>query len=182
MKKFLVTCLFFTAVLTGGTAEEAAVSVILNNFGARSYAAGGIPRADLDKIVSAGVRAPSAGNRQPWHFTVVSDTQLTKKIMGNAPDGNVFIIVSADPSSRDALFDCALATGNIYLAAQALGYGSRIYVSLLNTVNGSLKSDLGIQQGFNAVAVIRIGRLASSVDAVSSASPRKPASDTVTYR
>jgi nitroreductase len=182
MKKCIIACLFFMAVLTGGAAQEAAVSVIVNNFGARSYTAGTIPKADLDKIVSAGVRAPSAGNRQPWRFTVVSDPQLAKKIMNDAVNGNVFIIVSSDTSSRDAVFDCALATENMYLAAQALGYGSRIYASPLNTVNGSLKNELGIQQGFNAVAVIRVGRPASGVDAVSSASPRKPASGTVTYK
>jgi nitroreductase len=163
-------------------AEEAAVSVILNNFGAGNYVPGAIPKADLDKIVSAGVRAPSAGNSQPWRFTVVTDSQLAKKIMNNAPDGNVFIIVSADSSSREALFDCALATENIYLAAQALGYGSRIYASPLNAVNGALKNELGIQPAFSAVAVIRVGRLAPNVDAVSSASPRKPAGNTVTYK
>ncbi|MDR1231130.1 MAG: nitroreductase family protein [Spirochaetaceae bacterium] len=182
MKKIFVGCLLFMTALTVVSAEETAASVILNNFGARSYAQGTIPRADLDKIVSAGVRAPSAGNRQPWRFTVVTDPQLAKKIMNDAPNGNVFIIVSTDSSSRDALFDCALAAENIYLAAQALGYGSRIYASPLNTVNNSLKNELGIQPQCNAVAVIRVGRLAPNVDAVSSASSRKPAGETVTYK
>jgi nitroreductase len=182
MKKFLLSCALLVAALAAVVAEETAVSVILNNFGAGSYAQGAIPGADLDRIVSAGVRAPSSGNRQPWRFTVVRDPLLVKKIMGSAPEGNVFIIVSADSSSRDAVFDCALAAENIYLAAQALGYGSRIYASPLNTVNGSLKPELGIEPPFSAVAVVRVGRLAPNVDAVSSASPRKPARDTVTYK
>jgi nitroreductase len=182
MKKLFVTFFVLSTVLANGMAEETAFSVIVNNFGARSYAAGAIPRGDVDKIVSAGVRAPSAGNKQPWHFTVVSNPQLVKKIMSDAPDGNLFVIVSADSSNRDAVFDCALATESIYLAAQALGYGSRIYVGPLNTVNGSLKNELGIQRDFNAVAVIRVGRLAPNVDAVSSASPRKPADTIVTYK
>jgi nitroreductase len=183
MKNYFVICLLFMTALVAVPAEETAVSVILNNFGAGSYVSGAIPRADLDQIVSAGVRAPSASNRQPWRFTVVTDPQLAKKIMNDAPNGNVFIIVSADSSIRgDATFDCALATENIYLVAQALGYGSRIYASLLGTVNGSLKNELGIPQQFNAVAVIRVGRLAPNVDAVSSASPRKPAKDIVTYK
>jgi nitroreductase len=182
MKRLLFICFIFTVVLTSGAADESAFSTILNNFGARNYVPGTIPQADIEKIVSAGVRAPSASNRQPWRFIVVTDSQLVKKIMGNAPDGNVFIVVTANSSAREVLFDCALATENIYLAAQALGYGSRIYTGLLGTVNGSLKSELGIQQGIDAVAVVRVGRLAPDVDAVSSASARKPAGSTVTYK
>jgi nitroreductase len=184
MKKRFVACMFFMAVLLNGAAEEPAdaVSVILNNFGARSYVPGAIPKADLEKIVLAGVRAPSASNRQPWHFTVVSTSQLAKKIIGGLPDGSVVIVVSADSSVRDAAFDCALATENIYLAAQALGYGSRIYISPLNAINSGLKKELDIPQGFNAVAVVRVGKLAPNVDAVSGASSRKNANSIVTYR
>jgi nitroreductase len=182
MKKNLIIFLVFTVVLTGGAAQEAAISVILNNFGARTYAPGTIPKTDLDKIVSAGVRAPSASNKQPWHFTVISTPALVKKIMGDSVDGNAVIIVSAEAGNRNAPFDCALATESIYLAAQALGYGSRIYASPLNAVNGNLKNELGIPKEFNAVAVVRVGRLPPNVDGVSSASPRKSATSIVTYK
>jgi nitroreductase len=184
MNKLLIAFVFFMAVLLNGMAEETgdAGSVILNNFGARSYAPGAIPKADLEKIVLAGVRAPSANNKQPWRFTVVSTPSFAKKIIGNLPDGNALIIVSADSAVREASFDCALATENIYLAAQALGYGSRIYASPLNAINGSLKNELGIPPEFNAVAVVRVGKLAPNVDAVSGASSRKNANAIVTYK
>lgn len=184
MNRLFITFIIFTAVLLNGVAEETvgAVSVIVTNFGAKSYAPGAIPKADLEKIVSAGVSAPSAGNKQPWRFTIVSTPQLAKKIISDLPDGNVFIIVSADSAVKEAAFDCGLATENIYLAAQALGYGSRIYASHLNIVNGGLKKELGIPQEFNAVAVVRVGRLAPGVDAVSGASPRKAANTIVTYK
>ena len=32
-----------------------------------------IPDADIQRIVNAGINAPSAMNKQPWHFTVVSN-------------------------------------------------------------------------------------------------------------
>jgi nitroreductase len=184
MKRLFVVFVFFMAVLLNGVAEETgdAGSVILNNFGAMSYAPGAIPKADIEKIVMSGVRAPSASNKQPWRFTVVSTPSLAKKIISDLPDGNALIIVSADSSVRDAAFDCALATENIYLAAQALGYGSRIYASPLNAINGSLKKELGIPQEFNAVAVVRVGKLAPNVDAVSGASSRKNANSIVTYK
>jgi nitroreductase len=182
MKRYFIAFLVFMSVLTGAAAQESAVSVILNNFGARRYAPGAVPKADLDKIVSAGVRAPSASNKQPWRFTVVTTPALVKKVLNDSVDGNVIIIVSAEAGNSAAPFDCALATESIYLAAQALGYGSRIYASPLNTVNSNLKNELGIPREFNAVAVVRVGRLPPGVDAASSASPRKPADSIVTYK
>ena len=35
---------------------------------------------DVQKILSAGVNAPSAMNTQPWHFTAVTDEEVTKKL------------------------------------------------------------------------------------------------------
>lgn len=35
-----------------------------------------LPEADLQRIVNAGVNAPSAMNMQPWHFTVVTDEKV----------------------------------------------------------------------------------------------------------
>ena len=184
MKKILTVLVPFAAVIASGAADGAAdaVSVILNNFGAARYTAGAIPKADLDKIVAAGVRAPSARNRQPWRFTVVSTTALTEKIVRGITEGNVLIVVSADSAGADYTLDCALAVENIYLAAQALGYGSRIYTGPVDNINNNLKNELGIPRERNAVAVVRVGRLASNVDAASGASPRKPADSVVTYR
>ena len=53
---------------------------------------------DVEKILSAGVNAPSAMNTQPWHFTAVTDEEVAKKLAdamssmkppvmkGNAPE------------------------------------------------------------------------------------------------
>jgi nitroreductase len=184
MKKLLLLIIFGTIILLHSAAAEdtTAISVILNNFGARNYAAGVIPNADMDKIIAAGIRAPSASNRQPWLVTVVSTPALTAKLMNNLPEGNVLVIVSSDSDSREHFLDCALAIENIYLAAQALGYGSRIYVGPVSRVNGSLKKELGIPQERSVVAIIRVGRLAENIDAATSASPRKSANDIVTYK
>ena len=35
---------------------------------------------DIDKILSAGVNAPSAMNTQPWHFTAVTDEETNEKL------------------------------------------------------------------------------------------------------
>ena len=35
---------------------------------------------DMEKILSAGVNAPSAMNTQPWHFTAVTDEEVAQKL------------------------------------------------------------------------------------------------------
>ena len=163
--------------------NSAAASVILNHYSTRDFAAGSIPRDHLDRIIQAGVRSPSAANRQPWHFTVVQNLDLAKLLVPQTVDGNVLIVVSAlgdGITNNVQILDCALAVQSIYLEAQVLGYGSRIYTGPMNNLNTNHKAALGLPQGHSAVALVRVGRL--PVDAVSAPSARKSAQEIVTYR
>lgn len=36
--------------------------------------------ADIEKILNAGINAPSAMNTQPWHFTAITDEETTQKL------------------------------------------------------------------------------------------------------
>jgi nitroreductase len=158
---------------------------IINHFAARNFAAGDITRAELDSILAAGVHSPSAGNRQPWHFTVVRDRNLSNQIVPNMGEGNILIVISAAGDGKtngSAILDCALATQSIYLTAQALGLGSRIYTGPMDTVNSRFKAELGLPGGHSAVALVRIGRLPPGVDAVSAASSRKAPEGMITYK
>jgi len=173
------------SLLPAQSADNPALKPILNNFGARNYAATPVTKAELDLIVQAGIRAPSASNKQPWHFTVVQNPALVKQIVSQATDGNVLIVISMagdNKTNGPVILDCALAAQSIYLAAQALGLGSRIYTGPIDNVNSKLKAELGIPNDRNAVVIVRIGRLAPGVDAVSSASPRNSAAGMVTYK
>ena len=189
MKKAL---LFFAVVFVLGasflpaqSANDPALKPIINNFSTRNFAAGAVTRAELDLLIQAGIRAPSAGNRQPWHFTVVQDQTLAKQIISQTTDDNVLIVVSGpgDAETKErVILDCGLAAQSIFLAAQAMGLGARQYTGPIENVNNNLKSALGLPQGHNAVIIIRIGRLPAGVDAVSSASPRSSVSEKVTYK
>jgi len=166
-------------------ADNPGLKPIINNFGARNYADGVVTKAELDLIVQAGIRAPSAANRQPWHFTVVQNQALVKQVVPQATDGNVLIVISAagDGKTNGAvILDCALAAQSIYLAAQALGLGSRIYTGPIDALNSRFKTELGIPGDQNAVVIVRIGRLPTGVDATSSASPRNSTDRMVTYK
>ena len=176
----LVGCLQLAAQEISGPA-----SVIINHYAARNFLTGAISAADLNAVIQAGVRAPSASNRQPWRFTVVRTLSLAQKIVPQTVEGNVLIVISAEGDGRTntrEIIDCSLAAESIYLAAQALGYGSRIYTGPINTINSNLKGELGLPAGHNAVAFVRVGRIQAGVDAVSAASARKKAEEMVTYK
>lgn len=94
-----------------------------------------IARADLEKILEAGRRTPSAGNWQPWNFVVVSDrdqlVELAKvwRAAGHvARSAATIAIVAKEPEDarqRDLLeYDQGQATANLMLEAADLGIGS----------------------------------------------------------
>ena len=191
-----VFAVFFIIPLTvctaGGNKEApAAVSVDAGVFTGHyaaprdGFASDEIPKADLDAIVQTAVRAPSAANRQPWFFTVIQDLKLAQKIVPQAVQGNVVIVISTEGNSDKVItnreiIDCGLATQSIYLAAQALGYGSRIYTGPIDNVNNTLKGELSFPAERNAVTAVWVGKL--KTDAVSGASSRKDAGETVTFK
>ena len=187
-KQFLFSCILILICvfsLSAQTAGNSALSVFLNNFSPRNFAAGEVTKAQIDQIIQAGVRAPSAMNRQPWHFTVVQDQALAKRILSQVNDGNILIIVSASGDGKTngaVILDCGLAVQSMYLAAQAMGLASRIYTGAIDTINSRFKTELDFPRNHNAIALIRIGRMPAGVDAVSSASSRNNADRMVTYK
>ncbi len=93
-----------------------------------------VPRKDLETIVQAGIRAPSACNEQVTTFVIVDDRQLLCEIAKilNKPvcrSAKAMIVCAADPRPvyADISFapeDCAAAVENMLLAITALGYAS----------------------------------------------------------
>ena len=57
----------------------------------RSYTGAPITKKQLDYIIYAAVHAPSACNKQSWHFTVICDREVIKKF---SPEytGNSWIV------------------------------------------------------------------------------------------
>jgi nitroreductase len=182
---FFCVILAVCAGLAGAQENGSGVQVILNHYAARNFTTGAVSQGDLDQILLAGIRSPSANNRQPWMFTVVRSSALARQIVSNNEDGNVLIVISAEGDGRtngSQILDCALAAQSMYLAAQALGYGSRIYTGPINSINQRLKSQLALPTGHNAVVLVRVGRVQGNVDAQSAASSRAAVNTKVQYK
>ena len=101
----------------------------------RSYGEQAIPPADLDRILEAARRTPSAGNQQAWDFVLCTDleqlAQLAKVfraaayVAGSAATIALVAPKSDDVRMRDLIqFDLGQATMSIMLAAADLGIGS----------------------------------------------------------
>ena len=101
----------------------------------RSYDEQAIAPQDLDRILEAGRRTPSAGNQQAWDFVVCTDpeqlaqlarvSQSARHVAGSAATIALVAPSSDDARSRDLIqFDLGQATMAIMLAAADLGIGS----------------------------------------------------------
>src|SRR6185436_16099450 len=102
----------------------------------RQYTDQPIPRADLERVLEAGRRAPSASNWQPWEFVVVTDREQLVELAKAWPRGGAHIARSAatiavlaatpeDHRKGELLqYDDGQATATMMVTAADLGIGS----------------------------------------------------------
>ena len=132
----------------------------------RQYTDQPIRREDLERILEAGRRAPSAGNWQPWNCVVVTDreqlTQLAKvwdrggrHIAQSAATIALVVQEPQDASQRDRLmYDLGQTTVNMMLAATDLGIGSG-HSSVVDQEQA--QRVLGFPDGYLAAYLIGLG-------------------------
>ena len=109
------------------------IDIIMSRRSVRKYKPKMVPGEVLKRILEAGRYAPSAANKQPWHFIVVTDSEIKDElskgkwnsfikdsaftIVGCAYQGNAF-------SRIWSTIDTAIALQNMVIAAWSLGIGS----------------------------------------------------------
>jgi nitroreductase len=101
----------------------------------RNYGAEAIAPGDLDRVLEAARRTPSASNRQPWDFVVCTDREQLAQLAGVrrsaghvARSAATIALVAPNPGDareRDLIqYDLGQATMSMMLAAADLGIGS----------------------------------------------------------
>jgi len=98
----------------------------------RKYTTKPVCKENIKVMLEAAMAAPSASNRQPWHFIVVTDRQTLDKLASAHPYGKMLleaplcIAVCGDESVSPGFWmqDCSAASENLLLAAAALGLGA----------------------------------------------------------
>ena len=112
--------------------SKSLVDVILSRQSIRRYESKEIPKDALDKILEAGRQAPSAMNRQPWHFIVVTDYETKKNLSKwlftkHVKDSPVLIVGCAKTGFLDrkwSIIGTSIALQSMVIAAWAMGIGS----------------------------------------------------------
>ena len=127
----------------------------------RKYKHQDIPDDLLKSILNAARLAPSAHNRQPWHFIVVKDKALRKelsqwrwsKFLSEAP---VVIVGCGNPvkSPKYWMIDVAIALQNLVIAATSLGLGT---CWIGDFEEDTVKELLRIPKEWRIVALIAVG-------------------------
>jgi len=100
----------------------------------RNYTGERVDDEIIKSIIRAGMYAPSARNRRPWHFVVIDDRSVMKRIMDVHPYSSMLaeashaIAVCGDKELENGpgyyKLDCATASQNILLAAHSKGLGA----------------------------------------------------------
>ena len=115
-------------------AGQAVLDNIFNRKSVRSYTEQAVTPDQVETLLKAAMAAPSARNLQPWRFVVVTDQAAKEKLavgfnkmIAKAP---VAIVICGQTVKDDGspnlnwTADCAAATENLLLAAEALGLGA----------------------------------------------------------
>jgi len=131
----------------------------------RRYTDQAISEADLKSLLEAGMAAPSASNRKPWHFVVTTDRTKLKALADAHPYGKMLasaaaaIAVCGDPSISDWwVQDCSAATENILVAAAGLGLGA-VWLGCHNQPEREqvVRDTLGIPQEIGVLSLLSVG-------------------------
>jgi nitroreductase len=133
----------------------------------RQYTAEPVTVEEIQTLLEAGMAAPSASNRRPWHMVTVTDRETLVALAQAHPHGKmtaragVAIAVCGDPSisPRYWVQDCAAATENILVAATALGLGS-VWLGCHPNEDRerAIRRVLGIPEEIGILSLISIGR------------------------
>ncbi|MGB9756446.1 MAG: nitroreductase family protein [Candidatus Bathyarchaeales archaeon] len=128
----------------------------------RAYVSTPIPKEKILKILEAARLAPSAGNAQPWHFIVVTDSEKRRKIAegrrfaGFLAESPVVIVGCGDvkASPRWYLVDVAIAMQNMVLTATDEGLGT-CWIGDFN--EKQVRELLKIPENYQVVALLAVG-------------------------
>jgi nitroreductase len=115
-----------------------ALEAIVTRRSIRTFLDRQVPAEVIWRILGAGLRAPSAGNRQPWRFIVVTDREKMRLFdpqyhQACVESAAAIIVVCTDPHDTWERYDehadyhvldAAAAIENMLLAIHALGLGA----------------------------------------------------------
>ncbi len=161
--------LLFVDLYTKLKAMNAKADIIFNRRSIRHYQAGpAISDDTIHFLLDAAMSAPTARNRQPWHFVVVTRKDLLEELSRRHPYGKMLasaamaVIVCGDPGLEEEesylVQACSAATQNLLLAVEAADLGAVwLGVHPRRERSEAIRELLGIPGNIIPVSLVSIG-------------------------
>lgn len=159
------------------------LDLIMNRRSIRRYRTDEIPQDTVERILEAGRYAPSADNKQPWHFIAVTNPEVKEKlskgrwnsfikdsaftVVGCAYEGSAY-------SRKWSTVDTTIALQNMVIAAWSLGIGS---CWIGDFKEAEVKRTLGVPKDWKILSLISFGYPAETPNPT----PRKPLKQIASY-
>lgn len=146
----------------------------------RRYKNKEIPESAINEIIDAGRYAPSAMNRQPWKFIIITNKSLikelsdvmTKKLLNistrirermKTMEDPVFysapllVFVLSEEGNEWVYADCGICSQNMMLAAYSLGIAS-CFIGMAKHIEGEkILEKLNISEGYKVINAVVFG-------------------------
>jgi nitroreductase len=138
---------------------------------ARQYRPDPVPADVLTELLDVARWTGSSRNSQPWHFIVVTDKALLRRIsqlrppinwVAGAPLGIAIVLDGANPTSE--AYDEGRVTERLLIAARSRGLGGGVAWYGDDSQQAEAKEILGIPAERTARSVVLIGYPISSTD------------------
>ena len=142
------------------------IKTIFSRRSIRKYTEESVSEENLTTLLKTAMAAPSASNRQPWHFITVTDRKTLDKLADAHSYGKMLyeaplcITVCGDTSISERFWvqDCSAATQNILVGVTALGLGA-VWLGVYPRKERvkDVKEILNIPKGITPLCMISIG-------------------------
>ena len=145
------------------------IELIFKRRSIRKFTDEPVSRDDLVTLLKAGMAAPSAMNKQPWEFVVITEPETLEKFRGSLMFAKMtapaaICVLGRTPLSGSKstgnfwVQDCSAATENILLAAVALGLGA-VWVGVhpVFIFGKQVRSILNLPSGVTPLNLIYVG-------------------------
>ncbi|MDT8718367.1 nitroreductase family protein [Clostridium sp. 19966] len=144
------------------------MEAIFNRRSIRKYQDKPLEKEKVEKLLRAGMQAPSAVNQQPWEFIVVDDRNLLNKLSQMSPYAkpvagsavSIVLLANSDRFKVDTAWhqDMGAAAENILLQAADLGLGAVwMGVSTSEPVSEYVKDFFKLPDNILPFCVIAVG-------------------------
>src|SRR5208283_706329 len=112
------------------------LKVIFSRRSVRTLSNQPISKDTIELIIKAGMAAPSAVDKRPWEFIIITQRPLLKQLSDILPyakmteSASIAMVIAGDITKQAGdkksdfwIMDCSAATENILLAVESLGLG-----------------------------------------------------------